>query len=398
MLALILVLAAAPAAGQELSPEDYYFTKREAEEALDNRDWEEAATLLEDLVEHAPGDPQNWFRLMRAYRWLGRTDEALAAAQRVQEIGFQLADRISYEMAGIYAQEGDHEAALRWLERALELRYGARPRIQNDTKFEALAGDERFIALAGVLPEGELTREEGWRFDIDYVVEEARRLHIGLDGPPVSPELEATAARLKDRVGELMDDEVLLELRRLVHLLDDGHSSVASPPEDSRVDFNLARLPVRFRWFSDGLYVVTGAESAAGLVGSRVVSFGEVDAMEAAESMEPYAAMDNPMGLRNWAPYLLTWPVVLQSIGATSDPASVTLTVESPDGEMQEVVLEFGEHDLSGASDEEDEESLPLYRRNSGVNYWLEPLGEHDALYMRFSSVRNIGGGRSSVR
>ncbi|MDA2915003.1 tetratricopeptide repeat protein, partial [Acidobacteriia bacterium AH_259_A11_L15] len=93
-----------------------------------------------------------WYLLARSYERLGNLTQAIAAAERVQRLGYTGRPRMSYRLARMYAQTGDESAALDWLERALAERYEDRPGIQGDGAFAALRDNPRFIKLAGILP------------------------------------------------------------------------------------------------------------------------------------------------------------------------------------------------------------------------------------------------------
>ena len=62
-------------------------------------------------------------------------------------------------------------------------------------------------------------RDEGWRSDLEFLVEEARRLHADPDRPAFSSHFDEETAALFDSIPEFSDDQVLAGLMKLVALL-----------------------------------------------------------------------------------------------------------------------------------------------------------------------------------
>jgi tetratricopeptide (TPR) repeat protein len=158
----------------------------------------EAISLSEQLLAGTPDRPDLWYILALSYERMEKLPQAIAAGERVIELGYPRRARISYHLAQMNARAGNKDAALIWLERALEARYERRPEIKNDEAFASYGDDPRFRQVAGILPSKELTRVEGLQFDIDYLVEEARRMHADPARPAFSSRFEAAAGSLRD--------------------------------------------------------------------------------------------------------------------------------------------------------------------------------------------------------
>lgn len=394
----LLTLPAAPSAAQRTQTNeaaDYYAAYRRALTLLDERRIEDALPLLEDLARRSPGDGELWARIAQVQEGLGRAAAAIEAARVAVGHGTRYDAFIAYRLAGLHAGLGEADPALAWLERALSLRWENRPGIATDPAFAALRGDPRFVRITGA-PDRELTRDEGWRHDVAYLVEEAKRMHAHPDRPAFSPAFDSAAAVLHARIPELTDDRVLVELQRLVVLLGDGHSGLYGPGPDAPLTFTAGSLPVRLYEFSDGLFIVDAVGEARPWIGHQVLTFGPRPAHELIGELPAYVHHDNAMTVK-WlgVHYLLPSLSFLHAAGATADPSQATLTLRGPDGAEHTVTLAGGDHlgSFAGKLGPFGDAQPPLYLRDIERNYWVAPLPDHEAVYFQFNQVRNADGG-----
>jgi hypothetical protein len=67
--------------------------------------------------------------------------------------------------------------AYRVLERMLhEDQYTQKPGLYDQPAFAAIRNEPRFLKLVGRIDTSKMSREEGWRTDIDYLVSEIKRV------------------------------------------------------------------------------------------------------------------------------------------------------------------------------------------------------------------------------
>lgn len=390
----LLAPAAAPEA-EELSPAAYLRLKLEADAKWAAGEREGALPLYERLHAAHPEDGDLAFRLARGLFAAGRVEEALPIGLEALENGFADAARSAYTLAQAAAKRGDAEAALAWIERALEERWEDRPRLQTDEAFASLRDDPRFRELAGIPPEG-LDRVAGWRFDLDYFVEEAQRLHASPERPAFGEGFLAAVESLAGRVPELDDVAVAMEVQKIVATqLADGHSVVYPLPTE-RVDFG-GLLPVSFYFFPDGLHVVDADAEHRDLVGLRVEAIGTHSTDDALDDLAAIVSHDNRMGIRWIGPLYLRSPAVLRALGYVDSLGPVTLTLAERDGARREVTLApvppEAMHETLPAPPGLD--APPRWLARVDESYWHEPLPDLDAVYVQFNQVRDAADGPS---
>jgi len=385
-------------------PVEFYRARREAMRHYESERWEEAEAELAGLVQSYPEDPELWFRLARARHHLGRSRPAIRAYRESFDRGFRYGGWIPMQISRLHARLGARDSSLVWLDRALSERWDDRAGLASDPANRHLREDPRLREAAGELPKRPLSRDEGWRFDIRYLTDEVHRMHVTAAGDPDVPSaFDSLADRLHDRVPDLSNDEILLELGRLMATLGDGHTGIYGPDPETPLTFEAGSLPLLFYDFDDGLYVIDAAEGHERWIGSRVLAFGAMPAEQAVDSLPAFVHHDNAMTVR-WLGVRFQLPRLsfLGEIGAADSLTAATLTLRVRDGGVHRATFTAGDHVRSfrrklrpvPGRDRE----TPLYLEDVDEEYRLEPLPEVEGLYFQFNQVRNAEDGLTVAR
>jgi hypothetical protein len=390
----VLLLSAPATAAESLSPADHLALRLEADAKYSANDLEGAAALYRRIYEAYPADGEATYRLGRSLFLLGRADEALGYGMEALEQGFADEQSTSYSIAQVLARQGKTEDALRWISRALASPLEDRPGLMSDEAFGKIRTDPRFLGLAGTLPAGEFDRVRGWRHDLDFFLIEARRLHASPSRPAWDPSFETEQIRLKERVPELDDAAIVVELQKLVAArLADGHS-VVNPMPTRRLRF--AMLPVHFHFFSDGLFVVGADAGHENLVGRRVLAIGGKPVDAITEDLRRLVSRDNDQGILWLGPQYLASPAMLRAMGYATSLDRVPLTVQGDAGPQEVELVAGAHHPRRGlASAPGPTASTPRWLARAGEPYWQETLGSWNAVYVQFNQVRNAESGAS---
>jgi tetratricopeptide (TPR) repeat protein len=392
-IAIVMLLAlACPQGSTALDPGAYAATRRTAGGLYERRAWAQAVPLYEQLVATFAGDGENWQRLGVGRYYLGDHAGASAAFERSLGLGFGETPRAQHTLACCFARLDERDQAVAALNAALASGWVARGRLVDDADLSSLHDDPRWSELTGAAPT-DLERDTGWRFDLDFLVGEARRLHTSPARPAFSQGFADEAAALYAEIPDLSDDQVLLGMIHLIAALDDGHSAIYGPGPANGLEFEGRVLPFKFYLFPDGVYIVDGADDAARFASLRVVRFGAVAAEEVMQRLSDYRGVDNPMTWNWMGPqFYLRRLSMLRAAGVQSGPeGTVELTLADADGVEHVTSVQAGVFELVRKLRPSPEGSgeVPRYLSRVDTNYWMEYLPDHDALYFQFNQVRD---------
>jgi len=384
-----------------LDPAEYLARRDSLLTTFDARDFSSAYRLARELTAAWDRDSGAWGRLGVAAERTGHPDEALAAYARAFELGTAYQPFLAHRAAAVAVRLGDHEAALAWIRRALDARFENRSDLQTMDDFRDLRSDPEFRRLAGFAPDTTADRTARWRYDLEYLGEEARRLHASPGRQAFSPAFTDGLAALRDSVPALSDGAILRGLQRVVALLGDGHSVVygivpagGGPPP---------ALPLVLYQFDDGIFVVDADSARTALIGSRVLAFGDVPADTVLWRLAPYVNHDNAMTIR-WlgVRFYMRSTGWLHTVGAAPDTSRAELTLRGPDGTVRRVTLRPApdrlprklrwpwRHEAGGGAGRHG--SPPLWLQDAASHYWSRWLPDAGVLYVQFNQVRDEKG------
>jgi hypothetical protein len=244
------------------------------------------------------------------------------------------------------------------------------------------------VSLAALPSLGE-ERVELWTEDVLHLVEAMERMHPDLYFGVSREEFGAAVDGLLGRLAKLSDDEVAVEVMRLVALVArggrDGHTAAFSSA------FHV--LPLQLYAFDDGWFVVEADAPRADLVGARLVAVGGKPIEEVARAVAPLVTRDNDSNLREKLPFYLSMTEVLRALGFAGKDGSAALAFRARDGAQVEATLDGLPIGQVLAAHGGPPHLLPERAglrglRDRGRSWWMEVVPEPRALYVQYNAVR----------
>jgi hypothetical protein len=207
----------------------------------------------------------------------------------------------------------------------------------------------------------------------------------------MAPEL----VNLERDLTSLNDDQRHARLTRAIASLGDGHS--VAFPYFPATSFSL--VPLRLRWFGDGLFVTAAPARLQDLIGQQVTGIAGLGAEQALEAMRPYIAADNDSAARVRSTYYMLSPRFWNAIGYPTDPDRLRLVLRSRQGahtvELSTVsrwrylwwVLQPRQWLIAPRPSPL---SAPFFewRRD---NFWITPMPDRGGVYVAFRAVKPNG-------
>ncbi len=381
------------------SAETFLRTLTEAREASGRKEWSAAVRLWEAVVAANPAQPDFWQALGDAQYANEDYTKALAAYYEALDLGAGFPFDTAYRIAQCHALNEQLDEALEWLERAFELGYRYPQQARDDALFEGLHDDQRFRDLVGLIDIDSLSRDDGWRYDLDFFAREIKRKAFHPWRNVAEADFDAAIEQLRGDIPELSEYEILVELRRIITLLGDGHANVFFGPDHPLAP---ATLPAQFYLFEEGLYIIAAKPEHADLLGLRVTLYGEHPIQQIIDVVTPTVPCDCDQWLKLKIPYVIREPAILHALGLIQEADRVALTLLDSDGNERQATLMAGDNlsmdELYYALPspagweflpETLDAPLPRYIRNQATYYWFEYLAAERAVYFQFNRVRD---------
>jgi hypothetical protein len=227
--------------------------------------------------------------------------------------------------------------------------------------------------------------------DVELYLTELERIHPSPYHAISKAEYRAAADRLIGRLPELDDDQLMVELLRLVALLGerDGHANM-NPLSDHRRVLHL--YPLATYEFADGVYVVA-APGHPQLVGRKLVAIDGKPIADVLRLLDPLVTYDNALSRASHrSPYLVS-AEILHGLGITATAARAVFTVEgAADTAITPVTAGAYVTALRPAYpnflDGMPKRSKPLFVQKRGTSQWLTTIDRDRAVYFAYNTVQ----------
>lgn len=175
--------------------------------------------------------------------------------------------------------------------------------------------------------------------DVRALAKQMETVHPDFYATVDRDEFKSEVDELAEKADELSPNELVVELMRLAALPGEGNGHSGIFPADAGHTRELHLFPLRLYEFPDGTYVVDELGDM-GLEGSRIEAIGGVPYDEVVETVRPLVPRDNDLSLKGLLPHYALTAEVLDGLGIVDGVGPTELTLERPDGSMDDVPLE----------------------------------------------------------
>jgi hypothetical protein len=234
-------------------------------------------------------------------------------------------------------------------------------------------------------------RDDAWREDLTALISGVRHRHPNPEHTLSDHELDQLAQELDTNIPRLSDHEIIVRMQEILAQLGEAHTYVDLFGADSRFPFDL--LPVEFRIFEDGVFIVRASEQYRDLVFGRVFAIGGVDIVDALDRLRGVVSIDNGSTARFLIPKRMRSTQLLQVIGLSDNPLRATFSLELHNGATRSVELAVVTGDeqteLLDSRFEKWRDDAPLFWREPSRSYWFSHLDEARAVYLQLNSMRH---------
>lgn len=357
-------------------------------ELLDQGEWEKALPIYQQLTKSHPFYAWGWLGLGWSLHYTGHYAEAIPAYQQAIRLGAERPFRMMLEIARCYAALSKKADALKWFEQAMQHGLTNVDRLRDDASLKLLRNEPRFRELVAIVDTSRMSRIEGWRYDLNLLAREIKRVHYNPYRFMAPAEFERAVREIHEAIPSLTDDEITVRLMKLVRRLGDGHSYVVPTYQE---DETQQGLPVLFSFFEEGLYIGATTPEHEDLLWARVLKFDGATAERVYTGLDDIVSQDNSMRLLSQAPAFMRLPPLLKALGLAADASKIGLTIVDRQGRERVVTLAMTKGEIKEwvrkPADAVNE--LPLYAQNRKDYYWFKYFPETRLLYFQYNAVAN---------
>jgi uncharacterized protein (TIGR03437 family) len=214
-----------------------------------------------------------------------------------------------------------------------------------------------------------------WQSDLQYLVAHLESTHSNLFFQVSAQDFNAAVNDLNQAIPQLSDTQITVRMMKLVAMLGDAHTAVHLP---------FAFLPIRFRWFSDGLFVNAAVPEYSRALGAKVIEIGNLPVKQAYDAISTVISHENDQWVKETSEIYLGTPEILASLGVTSGPAPVRYLFQDMSGAQFELQVSPSSSDLIWPPDSTNG-IVPLWRWNYSLNYWFQYLPTTHTIYLAYS-------------
>ncbi|MFG0300001.1 MAG: hypothetical protein ACF8K1_10420 [Phycisphaerales bacterium JB047] len=232
------------------------------------------------------------------------------------------------------------------------------------------------------------TPPEHWAQDLDYLAEQLLARHPNFYTKHTVEEFEDALDALYNTLDELDDQQIVMELGRLISLGGDAHTTVGM----GEIGSTMKRLPVQLLVLEDGVFVSSALAEHDELVSQRVVSINTVPIGEVIERVSVLFAYENrskQIGSGAWYATLLP---ALRAVGVIKDHQADEIPVLlEHNGKQTKHMLPClpqtrGQQWVSFV--QQLPQPWPLAFRKQRGYYQSDFIAEHKAMYVAYNRCR----------
>lgn len=269
---------------------------------------------------------------------------------------------------------------LKWIYLALFVLSGAAYGLTGTGYLPILALRMKRPALIPIPAE---TRDARWQQAVEFLGSELPYRHVDPYFKISETEFQNSVTKLSNEVPNLNDEQIVVEMLRIIASLGDGHTRAY--PAAEPVGF--PSLPLELRWVEDGLMVVSASPDYGQAVGAQVLQIGGHPLAEVFNAVKPLIPADNEIQVLDGAPTYMAMPAILYGLNLIPEKDRATFLFEAGDGSQFSLAIQptayapesfISIYEQAGIP-------IPLYEQNRESYYWYQYLPAENAVYVQYN-------------
>lgn len=238
--------------------------------------------------------------------------------------------------------------------------------------------------------------DKQWHEDLDFMIARLDSIHPNLYDNISKEELYEEKDKLKGKIPDLSEDEIIVELLKIITKVKDGHTRL----HGNRL--TKTWYPIRIEEFSDGYFITATDKEYKSFVGSKVKTINDLPVEQVFRLLGDITPHDNDYGLAYISPMYLAMSSIVSGLNITdSSNKDLIIGIENNKAKIVLSPTEYKTGNDLGwfwsdyAIPTTDYYSilkadtiLPHYLQNYNKPYWFKFLDEK-TIYFAFNECKN---------
>ncbi|MTI70549.1 MAG: hypothetical protein FH751_09905 [Firmicutes bacterium] len=218
-------------------------------------------------------------------------------------------------------------------------------------------------------------RDAKWLADIEFISKNLPKAHKNLFFKVEEEEFLTHVNNIKEKIPSLTDDEIIVEVSKLIASVGDEHTTFAFSPQK--------KYPFKFYCFNDGIYLLDSVPEYSEFIGFKLKGVNDKNVEEIRELFRPIISHENEPWFKNLFAKKLVYPELLNGLKITDSQTAKFNFIDKNGNEKSVEVESSNEMDLQNTNMDKSERML--YLKNSDKHYWYEFLEEEKLLYLQYN-------------
>lgn len=226
--------------------------------------------------------------------------------------------------------------------------------------------------------------------DIEFLGRELPKRHINMFDHISREEFSSRITHLINRVDKLENEEILVEIDKIIALIGDAHTWPITFIAHTYGD-EYAKYPILFYEFDDGIYAINADKSLEDILYSRVVAVNGMDIGYVKAQIKALIPHENENWVKAILPQYLSLPVYMYGLGIADSKEKISISFEKCNGEIVEKQIRSMDSDkIEFCVSYAEGRNVYLYDRKLEGYYWYEYLPENNTLYFKYNECSNM--------
>ncbi len=248
--------------------------------------------------------------------------------------------------------------------------------------------DYRILYFESLPPAPDKTE---WIEDVEYLATNMAEKHADLYALVSKDQFQETVRQIENRIPDLNDDLIQMELFRLAALPNDCHTF----PFIMLPAFDLHSFPFKVHLFPEGLYIVDAGRGYRDLIGARILRIGGSSVDDLYHKLPLLLSAENGSSYKERFTYMVIMAEWLQYHGIIQNSDEAEFTLLRSDGSRVSLMIpsvRFYQHFLWSAYFPVDDDAPPVFTNFREDYYRYTILEDKKTLYIQFNQCTDQPG------